>query len=322
MQKFKKVLIIILFVFVGLGLIKNTLIKSVVTVGASSVVGAPVHIDSLAFGILKQAVRIKGFKLYNPSGFPRDVLIDISQISVDYDLAALFKGKLHIPFIVVDLKEMVIIKNKDGKLNVDSLNVAQKKEEPAKEAKGTPQSSKQMPMQIDVATLNLGKVVVKDYTKGEPPSVQAYDIGIKNKTYKDIKSAEQFAALVMVEAMGPTALRGAAIYSAATILGVGFLPAGIIGTLVGKDSGIEEFSVDFEKVYKISLETIQKIGQINKEDRNTGMIKAKVNGADITLEITKKENKKVQVKVFARQYMIPKPEVAQGILYQISEKLK
>ena len=65
-------------------------------------------------------------------------------------------------------------------------------------------------MKIDQATLNLGKVVVKDYTKGEPPSIQAYDIGV-NKTFKNITSAEQLVTLVLVQAMGPTALRNAAI---------------------------------------------------------------------------------------------------------------
>ena len=133
LEKWQKILIIVVIVFLCLGIIKNPLIKSVVTIGASKVVGAPVHIDSFAVGVFKQSVRIKGFKLYNPKGFPEEPLIDIPEVSVDYNLPALLGGKLHLPLIVVNLKEMVVIRNKDGKLNVDALKVAQKKEEPVKQ---------------------------------------------------------------------------------------------------------------------------------------------------------------------------------------------
>ena len=318
MQQSKKILVIILVVLVVLGVTKNFLIKSIVTAAASQVVGAPVHIDSFGFGIFKQSVRIKGFTLFNPPGFPKGVLIDLPEIAVEYSLSDLLKGKLHLPLVVVNLKEMILVKNKEGKLNVDALKVSQQNEKPAKESKPAPQVG----MQMDVVNLNLGKVIVKDYTKGEPPVVQAYDIGVTNKVYKNITSAEQFAALIMVEAMGPTAMRGAAIYSAATILGVGFLPAGVIGALIGKDSGTADFDVDFERAFKAAGEVARKIGKNVTEDKKAGLIKAKVEGVDVKVEIVKKGEKKAGVKVSARQLMLPKPEVANGVLYQITEKLK
>jgi len=98
-------------------------------------------------------------------------------------------------------------------------------------------------MQFDVVKLNLGKVIVKDYRKGEPPTILAYNIGIDDKEYKNITSAQEFVTLVMIQAMGPAAIKGAGIYAAATVLGVAFLPAGVAGVLLGTDSGIEEINV-------------------------------------------------------------------------------
>ena len=218
---FKKPLIIAVAVLFVLGILKDQIIRVAVTIGATQVVGAPVHIDGMSVGIFRQSVRVKGFKMYNPAGFPRGLMIDIPAISVGYDLPALLKGDLHLPLLVLDLKEMIVVKNKEGKLNVDALKVAQKGKDQQEQ-----KPAKAMPLRIDVATLNLGKVIVKDYTKGERPQVQSYDIGVHNKTFRDIKSAEQFAALVMVQAMGPTALKNAAIYSAASFLGVAILPLG------------------------------------------------------------------------------------------------
>jgi len=321
MEKFKKIAIIVLIVLVVFGLIKNTLIKTVVTMAASGVVGAPVHIDSLAVGILKQSVQIKGFKLYNPAGYPKEPMLDIPQIRVDYSFLDLLKGKIHCPLLILDLKEMVVVKDKEGKLNVDSLKVAQKNQEPAKKEEAA-KPSKDMALRIDEAHLNLGQVVVKDFTKGEPPAIQAYDIGVHDKVFKDINSAEQFAALIMVQAMGPTALRSAGIYGAASVLGVAFLPAGVAGVLLGKDSGAQEYEVSFEKAYNTAKEAVQIRGEIITEDKAKGFIKAKVDGSDVKIQITSKDKNKVTIDASARQMMLPKPEVAQGVLYQISEKLK
>jgi len=187
---------------------------------------------------------------------------------------------------------MVVVKNKDGLLNVDALKVAQKPDKPAKvpeeKKKKKKKKTKPMSMQIDALTLNIGKVVYKDYSRGEPPSVEAYDGGIKGKTYKNITSAQKMAVLIMVEAMGQTAIKGAKIYGAAAILGVGFLPAGVVGVLIGKDSGSSEFNVDYNRAYQASVDTLRDMGAIIKEDKGGGLIKAKVDGSNVTVKFMKK----------------------------------
>jgi len=323
-KKQQKIVVIILVVFFGLGIIKNPLVKTIVTNTGSFVMGAKLSINSFAVGVFKQAVRIKGLKVHNPKGFPKGVLIDIPEIGVEYNLPAVFKGKIHLPLIVLDLKEMIVVKNKDGQLNVDALKVSQQAQKPKKKGivKKDKKATKKMAIQIDEARLNLGKVVVKDYSKGDLPIIFAYDIGVKDKVYKDIKSAEQFALLVMLEAMGPAGLKGAAIYGAATVLGVAFLPAGVVGVLVGKDSSISEFKSSREQAYKKVIGLIKDIGSITKEDKNAYLIEAKVYGGDVTIKIDEKNKRNSEIKIKARRLMLPKPEIAGGIMYQISKILK
>ena len=313
---------IILAVIIVLGILKDPFVKSAVTVVTSKVVGAPVKIDKFSIGVFKQAVVIKNFRIYNPKGFPEGILIDISEISVEYDLGALFGGKLHLKEMVFDLKEVGLVKNKDGQLNVDALKVAQKEEGPSEGAEKQQKPSKAMLMQIDVCKLNIGKVVMKDYSAGDKPTVQVYEVGVKDKVYKNITSAQQLATLVLTESMKGAGIKGAGIYGAASILGVAFLPAGVAGVLAGKDSSQVEFSVDFDTVFKTSLEVMQQMGKVKKEDKGNGVIKGKVSGADVTLKLEKQDNGNMQVTISARQFMLPKPEIAGGILHQISEKLK
>ena len=321
MKILRKILVIVVIVVFGLGLLKDQLVRIIINTSAESIVGAPVHIDGLSFGLFKQSIRIKGIKMYNPPGFPREILLDIPEVGADYDLGALMKGELHLPLAIVNLKEMVLIRNKDGKLNVDSLKVVQKSE-PAKETKPSEKPSKPMAIRIDVAKLNLGQVIVKDYTQGDPPFIQAYDIGIHDKTYKNINSAEQFITLLLIEAMKPAAIKGAAVYGTAAILGAAVLPVGVASVFLGKDSGVQELPADFNTVFKTAVDIMGKSGSIERQDPQNGVIKGKLEGADVTIELTKKGSRTTTIKVSARKMMLPKPEIAQGILYQISQKFK
>ncbi len=325
LKKWQKVCLIVVGSLLILSILKNQIIKSTITVSASAVVGADVKMDRFSISFLKQSVRIKGFRLYNPKGYEYAPMINIPEISVDFSVLELLKGKLYLPLLTFKLDEMVIIKDKDGKLNVDALKVSQKKEEakakeePAKKEKK--KSSGMMPLQIDTFTLKLGKVVVKDYSQGEPPNVTGIDVGI-DKTFKDITSAEQLAALVLVAGLKSTAIKGAAIYGAASVLGVAFLPAGVAGVLLGNDSASNDFALKIDEVFKVTLETIKEMGSVSKEDSVKGLIKAKVKGASVTIKVVQKDEKNVNVTISSRKMMIPKPAISEGVLYGITQKLK
>lgn len=322
MKKYLKVFIIVIIAVVGVGILKNMLIKMAITTVGSSVVGAPIKIRKFSLGIITQKVHIKDMAVGNPKGFPKGPLVEIPEIRVDYNIGALLTGKLHLSLVIFDLKQVVIVKDKDGNMNVDALKIAQAQEEPEEDhEKAKPKKKgKAMPMQIDELRLNVERVVVIDYSQGEKPSIIAHEIGLKDKVFKNIKSPEQLATLVMIQAMGPAGVKSAAIYGAATVLGAAFLPAGAVGILVANDSSVAEYVHKYDTIYKVSLDLIKEIGEVKSEDSGAGVIKAKVDGNDITVKL-EKTDKKVQVTISARKMMLPKPTIAGGIQYQIEQKL-
>ncbi|MDD4940241.1 MAG: hypothetical protein PHI60_08840, partial [Candidatus Omnitrophica bacterium] len=91
MKKPLKVSLIVVVSILAAAILKDFVIKSAITVVATQVTGAPVHIDGFSLGLFNQKVRISGFKMYNPKGFPRGTLAHISKINVTYDLGALLK---------------------------------------------------------------------------------------------------------------------------------------------------------------------------------------------------------------------------------------
>jgi uncharacterized protein involved in outer membrane biogenesis len=211
MKKIFIVLGIVAVFLVCIAIFKNLIIKSVVTTVASRITGAPVHMDGFSLNVLSSTISISGFKMYNPSGFPEGILVSCPQITVIYDRASLFKQKRHFLIVEIELKEMGLTKNKEGKLNVDSLKTAQQSK-----------SSAPIPMQIDLLTLSIGKIVYKDYTIGAEPSVRVYDVN-KHKSYKGIPTAQQLALLVLAEPMKAASIKNAEIYGAAMLMGVAVL---------------------------------------------------------------------------------------------------
>ena len=310
MKKFFIVLGIVVISLAGITIFKNLIIKSVVTTVASRITGAPVHMDGFSLNILSSTINISGFKMYNPSGFPEGILISCPKIKVIYDRATLFKQKRHFLLVDIELKEMELTKNKEGKLNVDSLKIAQ-------ESKSSPP----LPMQIDLFTLSIGKIIYKDYTIGAEPSVRVYDVN-RHKSYKNVPTVEQLALLVLAEPMKAAGIQGAKIYGVAIVAGVAVLPVAVAATLIGKDSVQQIINASFEHMYEVSLEVVKRMGTITKHDASNGVIKANINGAMVTLILRKAADNKTEITISCRKYMFPKPDIAGGVLYQILDKLQ
>ncbi|MFH1753841.1 MAG: hypothetical protein ABH875_06630 [Candidatus Omnitrophota bacterium] len=204
MKKALPILIGVLAVLIVLSFVKDVLIKVSVEKGVEAVTGLPLKMQSFKVGILRTLVGIKGLKLYNPSGYPDMVMIDMPQVYVDYNLAPIFKGKVHFQDMRIDLKEFTVVKNKDGEINLNSLNVVkeQKEEKAQKKKPGAQKKSggKAMGIQIDNLELKIGKVVYKDYSQGPDPVVREMVVNL-DKRYQDITDPKTLLNLILFSAL-------------------------------------------------------------------------------------------------------------------------
>ncbi|MDE2028840.1 MAG: hypothetical protein KGJ11_09915 [Candidatus Omnitrophica bacterium] len=297
---------------------KDFLIKTSVDIASPKIIGAKVEIGSLSVGLLSHKIIIKNFRMYNPPGFPKQVFLVMPEVMVDVDVPQLLKGKMHFPYVVFNMDKVIIIKNKERKLNVDSLKIV---EEQQAANKGKPMK---LPVfKIDTLDLNLGKVIVEDYTHAPPVRVLAYDVGVKNLKIRNINGIPKLVTIVLVEAMKPTALRSAGLYAATAVLGVGFFPAVAIGLAVAKDTADADLNTSSSRVHRECLRLIADLkGTVKKTDEGKGEIWAKVYNCDITFTIQSKGWERCHIKIKARQFMLPKLETANGLLYQLTERLK
>jgi hypothetical protein len=209
LTKWQIILIGILGLLIIFAVGKNMIIANVLKGGVKALTGLKMHIASTDVGIFTTKVDIEGFELYNPAGFEDKLMIDMPELYVDYSLSEMLKKKVHLFELRIHLKEFVVVRNKDGKLNLDSLKVVKdtKKETAAAETP-TPEKKKAKPessFQIDVMSLKIDKVIFKDYTAGAKPKITEYPVKI-NEKFTNINDPKQVANVIIVKAVMNTAI--------------------------------------------------------------------------------------------------------------------
>src|SRR3990172_4550121 len=197
----KKVLLIILAILVVLLLAKNVIGKAVVTKGIKSLTGLRLKLNSMSVGITKSIVDIRGLKILNPPGFEQKVMADIPEIYVDYDLGAFLGGRAHFEKLRLHVSELVIIRNEQGKVNLDTLKeIHQKKGKAASKPKGGSPEFK-----IDVLELKIGKVVFRDYWRGMTPKMTEFDANIDER-FENVTDAASFVNIIIARALAKTTI--------------------------------------------------------------------------------------------------------------------
>lgn len=308
-------------VLLVLAMARDLILKVAIEQVASQVLGAKIEMRRFTLGIFTHKIRIQDIKIHNPPGFPAEVFCEVPEVLIDIDLPAATRHQLHFPLVVFNLEKMVVYRNKEKKLNVDQLKIVQ--EQLQKKKQPDEPEPQMLPFKVDEMRLNIGQVIFIDASKPGPPVTQAYDIGLKNKTIKNIDGIPKLVSLVLVEALKPTAIRSAGLVAASALAGVGFLPVAAFGFIVAEDGASVDIPQPFARVHDECLKMVKALGgQFKREDKPTNRIFAKVYGCDVSFELTKKSGRQTRVLVRARKFLMAKSDIASGLLYQLKERLK
>lgn len=185
----------------AIGLAKDMIIKGVVEGAVRQKTGFPLNIKSFRLGVLRSFVDIRGLELRNPSKFSERHMIDAPEIYVDYKIGSFLKGRAHFEEIRLSVREIVIVKNANGELNLNELKGSGGTGS-AKPAAEKPAGQKRSgkggisALQIDRLHLEIGKVVYKDFSGGGAPRIEEFPINI-NETHENISGLDPVIGLIM-----------------------------------------------------------------------------------------------------------------------------
>lgn len=221
--------VVVIAVLLAVSIVKDVAIKTAIEKGAEMVTGLRLTISGFNAGIIRSVVSIKGLKLHNPKGFIDPVMVDMPEIYVKYNLLAILGGTVHLKEARINLAEFLVVKNSDGRLNLDSLKsiTAQKQGKSAQDKSGKP-----VKIKIDVLKLKIGKAVYKDYSAGGAPSIKEFNVNIDD-TYTNIDNPNTLVSLIVVKALAGTAIANLANFD------VGSLSKSVTGSLASAQKAVE-----------------------------------------------------------------------------------
>jgi hypothetical protein len=192
MQNMKKFLgwlaVIVLVLLAVLVLARNFIARISVEIGATRATGFPLEIGSVNVGLFNGQLDVRALKLMNPPDFQEKIFVDMPQLYVDYHLGSMLSGAPHINDMLINIKQLVVVKNGKGESNAMKL-------------KGVVYSggSSSTKYRVDKLRIHIGTVTIKDYSRGKPTE-RNITLNV-DATYKDITDSTDITRLVLMTVM-------------------------------------------------------------------------------------------------------------------------
>jgi uncharacterized protein involved in outer membrane biogenesis len=164
--------------------------------------GFHTSIKKFTIGLVSPTIHIENFVLKNPAQFGGDTFVEMPELYLEYDRAALRAGKLHLKVVRVNVAKVHIVENKDGKKNVDDLQ----KHQARSKTQNTPQSTRNVSTNKTeptfvfdgIDTLDVSLNSVRFTSEKHPEQNLEQNLGIKHEMFKNLKTDLDFQTAEMV----------------------------------------------------------------------------------------------------------------------------
>lgn len=187
--------LVVLFVAVVVAavLLFDTIIRQVMIARVEAATGMKATIGAVHVGFRSGVVVIRDFRLYNQPEFGNSVCLDMPVLRIECDPAALTDKTLHLKLVEVDLKQIGVVEDKQGRSNFGSLE----------HKAGAPSVSHDISASgmkfagIDTLDLSLGTLQLRD-AKGRETDVP---FNIHHEVLHNVKSESDLAVLGLIVAL-------------------------------------------------------------------------------------------------------------------------
>ena len=182
----------LILLLVVLFLSRNVIARVSVEIGAKKITGFPLKIGSVDVGLFSSKVDVRNLTLMNPPEFQEKMFVDMPQLYIDYRLGSMLSGAPHINDMLINIKQLVVVKTDKGDSNAMKL-------------KGVVFSGKSSSKYtIDKLRIHIGTVTLKDYSHPKPTEHNTpLDIDV---TYANITDSTDITRLILLTVMSQVKL--------------------------------------------------------------------------------------------------------------------
>ena len=187
-------LVVVLLIF------RNPILKAVARQALRAETGMEVVIGGLKTDFGAGAMTMTGFQLINLPEFGGGVFVDIPEVHAELDADAASGGRVHFKVLRFDLALAQVVKNKEGRTNLEYLEEHTRERARLKKKKKKPHEKETFFDGIDTFYFSLGKVKYIDLKN--PRNNLEFECGLKDEVAKDLKSEEELSDWVTTKLFG------------------------------------------------------------------------------------------------------------------------
>jgi hypothetical protein len=177
----------------------DTILRLVMQNRIRAQTGMDAEIGKFSLGLAESTITIKDFKLFNPPSFGGTLFLDIPEIHVEYDRAALASRQLHVTLLRFNLGELDIVKNEAGQTNIFAIAAMPSVKKPGGGEKSFAKETGYDFTGIDVLNISVGTAKYIDLK--DQKNNREQKIGIENCVMKNVKTPTDLAGLAMLIAL-------------------------------------------------------------------------------------------------------------------------
>lgn len=164
--------------------------------------GMEAEIGKFHLGLLEPVVDIKNLQLFNSADFGGTPFLNIPEIHVEYDRAAMARYKLHLTLVRFNLGELDIVKNEAGQTNLFGLVLGAPLQKSAGPSPAVAEFQHQTGLTFQsVDYLNVSIGTFKYIDLKDPSHNRTQKIGIDNYVMKNVKGPADLAGLAFLIAL-------------------------------------------------------------------------------------------------------------------------
>jgi hypothetical protein len=181
-------LILAIVVVVALILLKDTIIKNIAESQIRKSTGMDVKIGAMHVGLTRPVFNVENFVLYNTADFGGGTFIDVPDLYMEMQPDAK-KGELRFKIVRMNVRELNIIENLQGRTNITSVAGALDTLQ-----KNRTNSNDKIFKGIDTLNLTVGKI--RYINMRVPKRNQEFNLALQNEVVLNVRTWEDMAAII------------------------------------------------------------------------------------------------------------------------------
>lgn len=176
-------------------ILKDSILRVLLERRIRSETGMDAEIGSFSSSLLSPVVTIKNFRLYNTAAFGGTPFLDIPELHIEFDPAALARHKVHITLMRLNLAELDVVRNQEGQTNI--VNLLNEVHPPASLSRQARQPARDFQFTgIDVLNLSLGKTKFIDLKNFR--NNREVRLNLRNQVFKNLDSKSDVYGMLFV----------------------------------------------------------------------------------------------------------------------------